>query len=364
MYFKNAKRIVIKLGSSTIVDKNNNFKSQWLKSLIADIKKLRKENKDIVIVSSGAIALGKKNLKIKTTKLQVEMGQALAAIGQIHLVKEFQKTFLKERINVGQILITQEDTEIRRRSLNARRAFENLFKLKTIPIVNENDTTATTEIKYGDNDRLAARVAQIINAELLINLSNVDGLYSANKKSIVKEVKTIDQEIESVINKSKSHYGSGGMATKIEAAKICMKSGCYMVIANGELSNPIANIIKTNNCTWFIPSTSKLHAKEKWIAGSLKSAGKLEIDDGAAAALKHGKSLLPAGIVSVLGNFNKGDNILILNNGMELAQALSSFSSEEINKVKGKQSNEIEKILGYPSKSEIVHKNDMVILKK
>ena len=293
------------------------------------------------------------------------MSQAIASVGQIHLTNEFQKLFEKHKLRIGQILITPDDTEQRRRALNARRTFENLFKLNAIPIVNENDTTATTEIKYGDNDRLAARVAQIIGADLLIILSDIDGLYekSQNKKSLIQEVKKIDNKILSLVEKKINTYGSGGMLTKLEAAKICMNSGCYMSIANGKHFNPIERILKKKICTWFIPKISNLAARKKWIISSLSTSAKIFIDQGASRALRSGKSLLPSGITKVSGSFKKGDNILIMdNNNLDVARALSSFSSDEIDKIKGLQSDQIEKILGYASKSEIVHKDDIVIL--
>ena len=365
MYINKAKKIVIKLGSSTVVNKKGNFKKKWLNSLIVDIKKLKKNNQEVVIVSSGAIALGQSYLKIKNKKVKLEMSQAVASVGQIHLIDEFQKLFEKNKIKIGQILITPDDTEQRRRALNARRTFENLFKLGAVPIVNENDTTATSEIKYGDNDRLAARVAQIIGADLLIILSDVDGLYEtiSNKKSLVKKVKVIDNNVLKLVDKRINTYGSGGMSTKLEAAKICMNAGCNMLIANGNNLNPIKIIIKEKLFTWFVPKISNLDARKKWIISSLSSSAKIYIDQGASKALKSGKSLLPAGIIKVLGAFRKGDNILIVdNNNIEIARALSSFTSSEIDKIKGLQSDQIENILGYASKSEIVHKDDIVIL--
>ena len=258
------------------------------------------------------------------------------------------------------MLLTLEDTEQRRRALNIRRTFENLFKIKAVPIVNENDTTATTEIKYGDNDRLAARVAQIVNADALILLSNVNGLYD-NKKKLIKSVDTISDEILNLANKDISNYGSGGMITKIEAAKICMNAGCLMYIANGNVKYPITNMKKNKVYTCFKPKISTLDARKKWIVSSLISSGKIQVDKGAEKALKNGKSLLAIGIIKIDGSFSKGDNILILNeNNDELARGLSSFSSKELIKIIGKRSKEIEKILGYPSKSEVVHIDDMV----
>ena len=363
MLIKNSKKIVIKLGSSTVIDNKGKFKKKWVSTLIKDIKKY-KNTSDIVIVSSGAIALGQNYLKIRKKKIKLEMSQAIAAVGQIHLAGEFQKLFDKNKIKTGQILISPDDTEQRRRALNVRRTFENLFKLKAIPIVNENDTTATSEIKYGDNDRLAARVAQIIGADLLIIFSDVDGLYEnvSNKKNLIKEVDIINENIFSLVKKTINTYGSGGMLTKLEAAKICINAGCNMLIANGKNFNPIQKIIDKKLFTWFRPKISNLDARKKWIISSLSSSAKIYIDEGASKALRSGKSLLPAGIIKVTGNFKKGDNILIVNDNTDIARALSSFTSDEINKIKGLQSNQIENILGYASKSEIVHKNDIVIL--
>ena len=363
MLIKNSKKIVIKLGSSTVVNNKGKFKRKWITSLIKDIKKYKGKS-DIVIVSSGAIALGQNYLKIKKKKIKLEMSQAIAAVGQIHLAGEFQKLFDKNKIKTGQILISPDDTEQRRRALNVRRTFDNLFKLKAIPIVNENDTTATAEIKYGDNDRLAARVAQIIGADTLIILSDVDGLYDkSNKKKIIKTVTKIDSSINALIDNKKNSYGSGGIVTKLDAAKICMNAGCHMFIGNGKKNNPLNYMIKNKLYTHFIPKISSLDAKKRWIISSLNSHGKIYIDQGAAKALNYGKSLLAAGIIKVEGIFEKGENILILDeNNKQLARGLSSFTSSEINKIKGKQSNEIETILGYLSKSEIIHKDDMVKL--
>ena len=363
MLIENSKKIIIKLGSSTVIDSKGKFKKRWVNTLIKDIQKY-KGNSDLVIVSSGAIALGQNYLKIKKKKIKLEMSQAIAAVGQIHLAGEFQKLFDKNNIKTGQILISPDDTEQRRRALNVRRTFDNLFKLKAIPIVNENDTTATSEIKYGDNDRLAARVAQIIGADTLVILSDVDGLYDrSKKKKIIKVVTKIDTNINDLIDGKKNLYGSGGIATKLDAAKICINAGCHMFIGNGKKNNPLRNMIKNKLYTHFIPKISSLAARKKWIISSLNSNGKIFVDQGAAKALGDGKSLLAAGITKVEGNFEKGENILIVDeNDKNLARGLSSFSSLEINKIKGKQSKEIENILGYLSKSEIVHKDDMVRL--
>ena len=361
MLIDNSKKIVLKLGSSTVVDRKGKFKKKWVTSLIKDIKKLGGE-KNFVIVSSGAIALGQKYLKIKKKKIKLEMSQAIAAVGQIHLASEFQELFEKFKIKTGQILISPDDTEQRRRALNVKRTFDNLFKLKAIPIVNENDTTATAEIKYGDNDRLAARVAQIIGADILIILSDVNGLYDKSKK-IVKLVDKIDEKIHSLVDNKKNLYGSGGIATKLDAAKICMNAGCHMFIANGKKEYPLKIMLKSKSYTHFIPKISRLDARKKWIISSLNSSGVIFIDQGAAQALLNGKSLLAAGITKIKGSFEKGENVLVVDqNEQQLARGLASFNSYEINKIKGKQSKEIEKILGYLSKSEIIHKDDMVKL--
>ena len=361
MLVDNSKKIVIKLGSSTVVDKKGTFKKKWVTSLIKDIKRYGK-GKNFVIVSSGAIALGQKYLRIKKKKIKLEMSQAIAAIGQIHLAGEFQKLFDKYRIKSGQILISPDDTEQRRRALNIRNTFDNLFKLKAIPVVNENDTTATAEIKYGDNDRLAARVAQIINADTLIIFTDVDGLYDKSKK-IVKSITRVDEKINSLINNSKNFYGSGGISTKIDAAKICMNSGCHMFIANGKKENPIKRLLEHKIYSHFVPKISSLDARKKWIISSLNSSGIIFVDEGAARALGNGKSLLAAGVTKIEGSFDKGQNVLIIDpNNNHLARGLASFNSEEIEKIKGKQSKEIEKILGYFCKSEIIHKDNMVKL--
>ena len=350
MLIENSNIIVLKLGSSTVVDGKGKFKIKWVTSLIKDIKTYGK-NKNFVIVSSGAIALGQKYLKINKKKIKLDMSQAIAAVGQIQLASEFQKLFEKYKIKSGQILVSPDDTEQRRRALNIRRTFDNLFKLNAIPVVNENDTTATAEIKYGDNDRLAARVAQIIGADTLIVFSDVDGLYDKSKKNkIVTTVSKIDEKINSLINNKKNIYGSGGISTKLDAAKICMNSGCHMFLASGKKNNPIKNMLKNKIYTHFIPKISTLDAKKKWIIGSLNSSGIIFVDKGASHALNNGKSLLAAGVTKIIGSFDKGENVLIVDQSeKQLARGLASFNSYEIGKIKGKQSKDIEKILGYLS---------------
>jgi len=366
MYLKNSKIIVIKIGSSLLIDDNKKIRKKWLSEFSKDIQKLLTQNKKVIIVSSGAIAMGCKKLNLSKKNLKLDKSQAVASIGQIELMNLFSETFLKFKINISQILLTLEDTEQRRRALNAKRTFENLFELGFVPIVNENDSTATSEIKYGDNDRLAARVAQISGADSLILLSDVDGLYTQNPKiyknaKLLKIIRNISQNIEKVAEKSVSEHGTGGMRTKIDAAKICQLSGCKMVIANGLSLRPIQKIISENNCTWFLPKVSKLDARKKWIISSISPKGELFIDDGAKQALNKGKSLLAAGIKKVSGKFNKGDHLKILDKtNKEYARGLSSFSSDEILKIMGHHSKEIKNLLGYISKSEVVHKDDMV----
>ena len=366
MYLKNSKIIVIKIGSSLIVNEDKKIRKKWLTSFAKDIQKLRIKNKKIIIVSSGAIALGCKKMNYNKSNLKLDKSQAIASIGQIELMNLFNQTFSKFRLNISQILLTLDDTEERRRSINAKRTFENLFQLDYIPIVNENDTIATSEIKYGDNDRLASRVAQITNADTLILLSDVDGLFTKNPKlfkdaRLIKKISNLNQEIKGINIRGMTKFGSGGMNTKIEAAKICNLSGCNMVIANGLHLNPLSNLESKDNCTWFISKISKLQARKRWIISSISPKGELIIDDGAKKALINGKSLLAAGIKKVSGKFSKGDHIKILDNKRrEFARGLSSFSSEEINKIMGIHSNEIQRILGYISKSEVVHKDDMV----
>ena len=368
MYLKNSKIVVIKIGSSLLIDQNKKIRNKWLIEFSKDIKYLLDHNKKVILVSSGAIAMGCKKLNLSKKNLKLDKSQAVASIGQIELMNLFTKIFIKKKINISQILLTLEDTEQRRRALNAKRTFENLFQLNFVPIVNENDSIATSEIKYGDNDRLASRVAQISGADSLVLLSDVEGLYTANPKisnnaELLKKITDIDKTIEKIATKSIGEHGTGGMKTKIDAAKICQLSGCAMAIASGLHLRPIKKIIEKNNCTWFLPKVSKLDARKKWIISSVSPKGEIIIDDGARYALTKGKSLLAAGIKKVLGNFNKGDHIKILDrNYKECARGLSSFSSVEIFKIMGHHSKEIINLLGYTAKSEVVHKDDLVEL--
>ena len=368
MYINKSKKIVIKIGSSILIDAKGKPKKRWLEQFVKDINFLKRKKKEVIIVSSGAIALGCGYLGIKKKGLKIDKSQAIASIGQIMLMDFYKKVFDKNKIKISQILLTLDDTEQRRRAINAKRTIDNLLSMGIIPIVNENDTIATTEIKYGDNDRLASRVAQIIGADCLILLSDVDGLYTDNPKKnkktkLIKIVKEIDINIKKYATKTENSYGSGGMKTKIDAAKICQLAGCYMVIANGNYINPIKKIIKEQKCTWFLPKVSKLDARKQWIIGSIAPKGEVIIDSGALNAIKNGKSLLPAGVIKINGNFEKGDHILVKNvNGIECGRGLSSFSSIEIEKIKGFHSSKIKNILGYSSREEIIHKDDLVKL--
>jgi glutamate 5-kinase len=366
MYINKSKKIVIKIGSSILIDNKGKLKRKWLVNFVKDIHFLKKKKKEIIIVSSGAIALGCKYLGIKKKRLKIDKSQAAASIGQIILIDFYKKIFDKNKIKISQILLTLDDTEQRRRSINAKRTIDNLLKMNVIPIVNENDTTATTEIKYGDNDRLASRVAQIVGADCLILLSDVDGLYTDNpkknkKSKLIKIVKKIDSNIEKHATKTKNIYGSGGMKTKIEAAKICQLAGSYMAIANGNYLNPIKKIIQNNNCTWFLPKISKLDARKQWIIGSVAPKGEVIVDFGAVKAIENGKSLLPAGVVAINGEFEKGDHIVVKNEkNIECGRGLSSYSSTEVKKIKGLHSSKIKIILGYSDREEVIHKDDLV----
>ena len=366
MLLNKSKTVVVKIGSSLLIDQNNQIRKKWLSGFAVDIKDLIKQKKNVIIVSSGAIALGCKKLKLKKSNLKIDKSQAVASIGQIELMNLLNKIFSVKKIYLSQMLLTLEDTEQRRRAINAKRTFQNLFQLGFVPVVNENDSIATSEIKYGDNDRLASRVAQISGADCLILLSDVDGLYTKNPKlfkdsKLIKEIKTIDEKINNVAKKSISNYGTGGMKTKIEAAKICQLSGCYMSIANGNYLNPIKKIIKNKKCTWFLPRISKLDARKQWIIGSISPKGEVIIDQGAIKAISNGKSLLPAGVKKIKGSFEKGDHILVKDqNNNECARGLTSFSSTEIEKIKGTHSSKIKNILGYSSREEIIHKDDLV----
>ena len=360
------KKIVIKIGSSSIIDeKTKKVRIKWLNSLCNDISALIKENKKIAIVSSGAIALGKNFITNKQTLHRLEDKQAAAAIGQIELANCWKKALKKNKINSAQLLLTLDDSEIRRRYLNVRKTISSLQKNKIIPVINENDTVATEEIRYGDNDRLAARVAQMIDADLLIMLSDVDGLYTESPKKNkrakrIKNIKKIDASIEKMAYSHNSKFGSGGMTTKIWAAKICMNSGCSTVIANGLNIYPLSTINKINS-TWFHASNSPSSSRKQWLLNHLHQSGTIVIDNGAVKAVFQNKSLLPAGVVEVKGKFNRGDVISLTNNkNKKIGIGVIAYDSHEAKKIIGKNSKDIKHILGYEGRDELIHKDDLV----
>ena len=360
------KKIVIKIGSSSIIDeKTGSVKIKWLNSICKDISALTNENKKIVIVSSGAIALGKNSITNKKTIHRLEDKQAAAAIGQIKLANYWQQSLEKNKINSAQLLLTLDDSEIRRRYLNVRKTIFSLHRNKIIPIINENDTVATEEIRYGDNDRLAARVAQMIDADLLIMLSDIDGLYTEsptkNKKAKkLTDIKEINTTIEKMANSDHSMLGTGGMATKIWAAKICMNSGCSTIITTGHKNYPLSKINK-NNSTCFHASNSPKSSRKQWLLNHLHPSGTIIIDNGAAEAIFQNKSLLPAGVVEIKGKFNRGDVISVINTkNIKIGIGVIAYDSYDAKKIIGKKSKDIKHILGYEGRDELIHKDDLV----
>lgn len=365
-----AKRVVVKVGSSLLVERATGaVHHTWLKTLAQDIKMLRKRGQEVILVSSGAIALGRRQLGLATGKLKLEESQAAAAVGQIHLAHAWKEALEQHQLTVAQILLTFGDTEERRRYLNARSTLNTLIKLGSIPVINENDTVATAEIRYGDNDRLAARVAQMIGADCLLLLSDVDGLYTADptrdtSAKFIPQVHGITAEIEAMAGGVSSDVGSGGMATKVAAAKIAVSAGCHMCVSLGKELHPIKRLEEGVRCTWFYPDENPATVRKQWIAGTLKPAGELLIDKGALNALMNGKSLLPAGVTKVIGRFERGDAVLVRNEeGIEVARGLSAYSSDDAERIRGRQSHDIEALLGYRGRDEMVHRDDLVITK-
>ncbi|MGH7187081.1 MAG: glutamate 5-kinase, partial [Pseudomonadota bacterium] len=347
-----ARRLVVKIGSALLVDaKTGAIKAAWLASLIDDVAGAKAKGADVVIVSSGAIALGRRTLGLPKGNLKLEQSQAAAAVGQIALAQAWTQALRKRNITAAQVLVTLTDTEERRRYLNARATLSTLLAQGAVPVINENDTVATSEIRYGDNDRLAARVASMMSADCLVLLSDIDGLYTAppGKKdsTFIAEVKEITAGIEAMAGKSASGLGSGGMVTKIEAGKIAVNAGCNMVIASGHEMHPLRRIAEGGRCTWFLAQTSALQSRKRWIAGTLQPIGRLIVDDGAAAALAKGKSLLPAGVKRIEGVFSRGDTVSILaTQGKEIARGLIAYDAAEAARIAGLKSAEIEKALG------------------
>ncbi len=364
MMIKKFNKIIIKVGSNSIVEpKTKKIKSKWLDRLCKDIAQIHKTTK-IIIVCSGAIALGSKKIS-KSVLRKLEDKQAAASIGQIELAYQWRTKLKKYKINVSQILLTLEDSEVRRRYLNARNTISSLQNKNIIPIINENDTVATEEIKYGDNDKLAARVAQMIGADLLVLLSDVDGLYENNPKKVknakkISEIFKIDKKIENLAKSQTSELGSGGMTTKIIAAKICSDNGCTTIITNSNKHNPISSI-NINNSTFFYPSTSKNSSRKKWLLNHLNPTGSFIIDEGAKNAINKNKSLLPAGIIEIRGKFKRGDVVSILvKNGSKIALGISAYDYNDAKKIIGRNTNEINKILGFEGRDEVVHKDNLV----
>ncbi|HEX5649378.1 MAG TPA: glutamate 5-kinase [Steroidobacteraceae bacterium] len=364
-----ARRVVVKVGSALLVERATGQLSRaWLETLAADVAMLRGRGQEVVLVSSGAIALGRRELGLASGRLRLEESQAAAAVGQIRLAHAWKEVLEQHRFTVAQVLVTFGDTEERRRYLNARNTLETLLRLGAIPVINENDTVATAEIRYGDNDRLAARVAQMASADCLVLLSDVDGLYTADPTmnpaaTFIPEVTRITPEIEAMAGGSASDVGSGGMATKVMAGKIALAAGCSMCIAVGRETHPLQRIDAGARCTWFVAQTSPRTVRKQWIAGLLKPAGTLHVDAGAATALRGGKSLLPAGVTHVDGRFDRGDAVVVRGpDGVDLARGLSAYSSDDARRVCGRRSQEIEAILGYRGRDEMIHRDDLVLL--
>ena len=362
-----SKRLIVKIGSSLLVDQASGaVRRRWLASLCDDVAACRARGQEVLLVSSGAVAVGRRHLGL-TPPLRLEEKQAAAACGQIRLAHAYQEELARHGITVAQVLLTLEDSEDRRRYLNARTTLETLLRLGAVPVINENDTVATSEIRFGDNDRLAARVAQMCGADALVLFSDIDGLYTADPRRdsearFIAEVSDLTPEIEAMAGDPGSGYGSGGMVTKLAAARICLSAGCRMAIAKGDALRPLSAIEAGGRCTWFVPGSSPHTARKQWIFGSLNPAGAVTIDDGAGRALKRGKSLLPAGVVAVDGSFEPGDCILVkAGDGRVLARGLSAYSSEDAARLLGRHSDQIEAILGYRGRDELIHRDDLVM---
>ena len=365
-----SKRVVIKVGSALLVDGDKGrLNRAWLESLAADVAAMHKRGQEVILVSSGAIALGRRHLDLGTGKLKLEESQAAAAVGQIRLAHAYKELLDAHEIAVAQILLTLGDTEQRRRYLNARGTLNTLLALGAVPVINENDTVATAEIRYGDNDRLAARVAQMIGADCLVLLSDIDGLYTADPHEdpdahFIARVLEITPAIEAMAGGAGSDMGSGGMHTKIAAAKIAVGAGCHLCISLGTEENPLKRIEDGGRCTWFVPTSTPLATRKQWIAGTLKPAGAIAVDDGAVRALMGGKSLLPAGVTRALGRFDRGDTVSIVGpDGTEIGRGICAYSDVDAARIIGRKSADIEKVLGFRGRDEIVHRDDLVLLR-
>jgi glutamate 5-kinase len=362
------RRIVVKVGSSLLVDAAaGRVHEDWLVSLAGDIAALHGDKRDLLVVSSGAIALGRSVLKLPKGTLKLEDSQAAAAVGQIALARTWAEALGRHGISAGQILLTLSDTEERRRYLNARSTMGKLLEWRSVPVINENDTVATNEIRYGDNDRLAARVATMVSADLLVLLSDVDGLYDAPPRpgaaaNLIPLIERITPEIEAMAGASGSELSRGGMHTKIEAGKIAVTGGIHMVIAPGRIAHPLQAVADNGRCSWFLTPANPVTARKKWIAGSLEPKGTLTVDAGAVAALRRGNSLLPVGVIRVEGAFARGDAVIVRGpDGHEIGRGLVAYDCDDAEKIRGKSSGDILLILGIEGRSEMVHRDDLVL---
>jgi glutamate 5-kinase len=364
-----ARRIVVKVGSALLVDSaSGRINRAWLMTLLADLLALRSRGQQVILVSSGAIALGRRELGLPAGALRLEESQAAAAVGQIRLAHAYQELLEEKGVTVAQVLLTLEDSERRRRYLNARATLETLLALSALPVVNENDTVATAEIRYGDNDRLAARVAQMTGADCLVLLSDVEGLFTADpgrdaQAQFIDTVRELTPDIEAMAGGSRSGLGSGGMTTKILAAKIAISAGCHLCIAAGHPEHPLRRIEHGARCTWFVPTSTPVTARKQWIAGTLKPAGALIIDAGAVKALEEGKSLLPAGVVAARGRFERGDTVSVVGpDGHEFARGICAYSDADAARILGRRSSEIERLLGFRGRDEMIHRDDLALV--
>ncbi len=370
-FLNKAERIVLKIGSSLLVDEETGqVRNTWLNSLADDAAKAKKDGHDVIIVTSGAVAVGRRALGLPQGKLSLPQKQAAAAVGQIRLAHYYQEVLAERGLKVAQVLLTLDDSEDRKRYLNARNTLNTLLNIGAVPVINENDTVAAAEIKVGDNDRLAARVAQMIGANALVIFSDIDGLYTADPRKdpaarLIPVVTKLTPEIEAMGGGSGSAVGTGGMATKLMAARICMEAGCDMLIASGKGLHPLSRAAETGRYTRFVADKTPVSARKAWIGGSIKPRGSLILDGGAAEALKKGKSLLPAGVKAVEGNFGRGDAVLLKDeNGTTLGKGLTAYNARDARLIAGRHSDEIEALLGYHGQEEIVHRDDMVTEKR
>jgi glutamate 5-kinase len=361
------RRIVVKVGSSLLVDAEaGRLKRGWLASLAADLAQLHAQGREMLVVSSGAIALGRHVLKLSGS-LKLEESQAAAAVGQIALARGWAEALGEHGITTGQVLLTLWDTEERRRYLNARSTIVKLLEWSAVPVINENDTVATSEIRYGDNDRLAARVATMVSADALVLLSDVDGLYDrppdeAPGAKRIEVVRRITPQIEAMAGAAGSELSRGGMRTKIEAGKIATSAGAHMVIASGRIDHPLAAIAGGGASTWFLSPGNPVTARKKWIAGSLEPKGTLHIDAGAVEALRRGKSLLPAGVTRVEGGFARGDAVIVRGpDGTEIGRGLSAYDAEDAARIRGRSSGDIQLVVGFAGRTEMIHRDDLVL---